>query len=104
MLAHAVDHGDDDVVEAHLVEALAVEGWDRGDGDAAGTTVDDQHGQAARVTLDRAGATQHPQVVGAMATRGPALLAVEHVVITMELRACAHRGEVGACLRLGVAQ
>ena len=56
------------------------------------------------MALGRSGPAQHPQEVGAMAARRPALLAVQHVHVPVAHGACAHSAEIGAGLGLGVTE
>ena len=55
--------------------------------------------------LTASGSVRHgqPEVVGVVTAGGPDLLAVDDVLVTVTDRAGAQRGQVGARLRLGVA-
>ena len=93
--AHIVEEGGVDVVLTHETQRL--------DGDAGRVHRDDDDRDALVLLGVRIGADGEPAVVGATGEGGPHLLAVDDVLVTVAHGAGLERGEIGAGLRLGVA-
>ena len=71
----------------------------RGDLETGRAGVDDEGRDAARAGR-LAGAGEHHVEVGDAAVGNPGLLAIDHRVVALDMRAALHRGDVGAGLRL----
>ena len=105
--ADAVGDRDSDVLEEHLIGlVVAVDGDDRPDRDARRFHVHEQVGDSRLLLGVRVGAHQQEAPVGVMGGGGPELLPVDDVVIALEARLRAQRGEIGtrAGLRKALAE
>ena len=91
------------VVVERLAGVAAVHRVQRADREARHVGRHDEHGDALVLGQIGIGAHGEPDVGGDVGERGPDLLAVDHPLVPHAHRARAQRGEVGARVRLAVA-
>ncbi|MCY1186571.1 hypothetical protein D3C81_1804860 [compost metagenome] len=95
LAANQVVHRYAHVVEEHLVHMMTtVERDDRPHSDTGGLHVDQQERNPALLLRIGIGTHQAEHPVGVMAGRGPGLLAIDHIVITLANRAGFQAGQV----------
>ena len=93
-----------DIVEEHLVDfGSAIDGLDRAHRDALRLHVEHDEGDAHLLLGRRIGTAQAEDHVGILRERGPGLLAVDDVFVTLALGLGLERSEVGAGTGLGEA-